>query len=142
MIIPCVTLIHLGWAFLIFFWSDLIGATPLALLTAAVQSWTAIEAILISSVVLATAAPLFKRSVTRVICFLPQQSVVTMSFSSSLIAVLSQQYADGVPRHFSFILADQLPILLGAVLHTYSLVRLARADESEESVNGGQARSL
>lgn len=129
MVIPCATLIHLGWAFLILFWNDLIGATPLALLTATARSWLALEAVLLSSVLFACISVFCSSSLIKLICLLPQQTIIGMSFISSLMAVITQQYADGVPRHFAFILADQLPILAGAVFHTYRVLRVSTSHE-------------
>lgn len=57
-----------------------------------------------------------------IIIGLPQQLLLMISAGSSLWAVLLSQYADGAPRHWAFIFADQLPAILAALCHTGALI--------------------
>jgi hypothetical protein len=55
---------------------------------------------------------------------LPQQGVLTFSAVSALYYVAVGHYGDGVPRSHLFILADQAPVILLALLHPWGLLRM------------------
>lgn len=52
---------------------------------------------------------------------LPQQFVLTLSMFSSMHAVYSGHFADGIPSLPTFILLDQMPSILAAVIHTFAI---------------------
>ena len=56
---------------------------------------------------------------------LPQQAIILASTAGALYAIETQHYADGVARPWTFILADQLPILLLAIFHTIAVFIVA-----------------
>lgn len=53
---------------------------------------------------------------------LPQQSALIISSQSAFKAVILSRYADGIPRPWDFILADQSPYLAAVVLYTATLI--------------------
>lgn len=56
----------------------------------------------------------------------PQQLLLFLSAGAGLHAAAAGHYADGVPRPWEFITADQLPVVLAAFLYTTALVSMAR----------------
>jgi hypothetical protein len=56
--------------------------------------------------------------------FVPQQVLLAIASLGALTAVYQGHYADGVVRPYSFILADQAPVILTLVLHTIAVVQL------------------
>jgi hypothetical protein len=54
--------------------------------------------------------------------FIPQQLTLFLSASSAIIAIYLSQYGDGVLRPHSFILTDQLPIILAAICHSVAII--------------------
>ncbi len=57
---------------------------------------------------------------------LPQQCVLLCSAGSGLLAAILGHYADGVARPWTFILADQLPAILIAILYTTAVIEIVR----------------
>lgn len=57
---------------------------------------------------------------------LPQQFALLVSAGGSVHAIITQQFADGVPRPLAFILCDQFPAILAAVFHTIALLGIQR----------------
>lgn len=57
---------------------------------------------------------------------LPQQFVLLCSAGSGFLATILGHYADGVARSWTFILADQLPSILIAVLYTTAVIEIVR----------------
>lgn len=60
-----------------------------------------------------------------IIALLPQQALLMMSSLAGIIAVWSNHYADGTVRIWSFILADQLPIILAGFLYSAVMFEIA-----------------
>ena len=116
-------LLHAIWGIFLLWSPDDIGATPLALLHIFLRNRTFESAIyLLAS--LGTVAML-SHWIPRhwsLLCGLPQQFLLMVSAGGSLWAVIIGQYADGVPRPWVFILADQLPAMLAALCHTGALL--------------------
>lgn len=57
---------------------------------------------------------------------IPQQTVLLISSIGSIVAVAHGMYADGVPRPWPFILADQLPIIVGGLYYFVVTIEVAR----------------
>jgi hypothetical protein len=57
----------------------------------------------------------------RVIALLPQQFVLMVSAGGALWAMYLGQFADGVQRSHEFLIADQSPAVIGAILHTVAI---------------------
>lgn len=52
---------------------------------------------------------------------LPQQTVLLLSAIGALGAMISGTFADGIVRSSAFLVADQAPVVVAAVLHTISI---------------------
>lgn len=63
---------------------------------------------------------------TSLLMLLPQQTLILVSLVTALTAMFNGTFADGVPRPHSFIIADQFPAVLIAILHVYSLLETFR----------------
>jgi hypothetical protein len=61
-------------------------------------------------------------SVFRIIVLLPQQFFLILAAIGASIAILNSQFADGVIRSQYFIGADQIPIVIATILHTFALL--------------------
>lgn len=73
-----------------------------------------------------------------VIFCMPQQFLLMMSASTAIRCVMRGSYADGVPRPWEFILADQLWVIVGMAVHTIVLLDLYVFAERETKWNGLQ----
>jgi hypothetical protein len=73
---------------------------------------------------LALGAILFKAApdLARTFALIPQQLLLYLAAWGGLQAVIAGHYADGVTRPHEFILSDQLPVMLLAVIHTLSII--------------------
>ena len=127
LIVLLVLCLHLTWAGLIAWTGRYIHSTPLAIVTQTLGSPHILALTLSLSCLLAVVGMFAQAALTRVICFVPQQTLVSMSFASAFGAVAAGQYADGVVRSFAFILSDQLPSMLVAVFHTIAIILLSKA---------------
>ena len=115
--------LHALWGILLLWRPTEIGATPLALVhlligSATVEAWIYLAAS-------ASTGFMLSGIVARqwgLLAGLPQQLLLMIGAGGSLWAVLLGQYADGVPRPWVFILADQLPAILTALFHTGALI--------------------
>lgn len=115
--------LHLIWGILILVIPQHIGATPLALFHNLIGI-PIIEGCVYITVALCTIIMLTcKLQYIYSLAFgLPQQIILIISACSSLLAVWNGHYADYVTRHWAFIFADQLPNILTAIIHTFSLI--------------------
>jgi hypothetical protein len=62
------------------------------------------------------------RGLSTVACMLPQQIVLLVAALSAWQAMRLATFADGVPRHHSFLIADQSPAMLAAAFHVGALL--------------------
>jgi hypothetical protein len=67
----------------------------------------------------------------RLTLLLPQQLLLYVAAWGGLQAVVNGHYADGVARPYEFILTDQLPLMLLAVVHTLSLIEFPWQGEGD-----------
>jgi hypothetical protein len=68
------------------------------------------------------AAFVFKKKIWTCIALMPQQAMLALSSLGSLIAILNEQFADGVERSRGFLLVDQCPILFLFVAHGWAVM--------------------
>lgn len=66
----------------------------------------------------------FRRKRRDIIWMLPQQLILMIAAGDSLHAIIAGRYGDGTVRPTLFILADQAPGVLVAILHSLALVSL------------------
>src|SRR5262249_2168789 len=57
----------------------------------------------------------------RLLALAPQQILLIVTAASALLAVGAHEYADQVPRPAIFILCDQYPRIMAAVIHSLSI---------------------
>lgn len=127
-IITFASLLHVGWAVLIMIDARACKATPVSILYSLAQGDRVfLVAILFVVAGLALAFLDFRlrqqvHEGILAMLLVPQQFVLWCSAGAGFVAVLHQQYADGVPRSWVHILADQLPVMLMALLYTVALL--------------------
>ncbi len=119
-ILYCI-LLHLSWAGIVYWDHDATGATAVNALFRIFGSIEALIVALITTSVLAIVA-LFTRVPWAVVLLSPQQSLLLISASGAIGAMVLSMFADGVIRPRAFIIADQMHIVLAAVGHAFAIV--------------------
>jgi NADH:ubiquinone oxidoreductase subunit K len=112
------------WAILLLFGKEVLYSTPASAI-AGLGQYGAAAVLFVSSLL----GVIGYRKSGLIETLLPQQAILMLSAAASLHASALSQYADGIPRPFLFIFADQLPTILAAVLHLVALLY-----ESRESI--------
>ena len=80
-------------------------------------------AIMIACAVLALCGIETKESIPRkFVCLAPQQFLLTWAALAAVECVLTGRYADGTPRPRMFILADQIQLIIPALLHAVAVI--------------------
>ena len=123
-IILYVVMLHLMWAICIFYDVSALDATPLSPLGHAFGTSYKVILILIGVSGLSVAG-LLPPTPSTILLLMPQQAILVMCASSSVLAAVSASYADGTLRPVAFIAADQAAIILVAIVHMFAIVRLA-----------------
>ena len=72
-----------------------------------------------------------RRKVETLILLLPLLLLLWVSAGGSFRAIWLGQFADGVKRPHSFILADQMPVILMAIFYTWAMGLILRYGEDE-----------
>ena len=62
-----------------------------------------------------------KADLLGLLLYVPQQTAMLCSSGSAFIAIITQKFADGVVRPWSFITNDQIPYLLLGIFHSFAL---------------------
>lgn len=131
-VIVIVSFLHVAW-------SVLLGINPAAGHATPVQPVTdvcggrygAIAALGVTSALALGAAwqhrRLQDRSWLRALALVPQQFLLLVSATGGITAAVLGHYADGTVRPWPFILGDQLPVVLVAVLYTTAILAVGRA---------------
>ncbi len=120
-----VAVVHVVWAAMIPLWPVSLGATPIhGFVSVGNANPLVVSSLLLVSSGLALVSFLSPNASANVIVLLvlPQQAALFITMFGGLAAVLQSHYADGVPRPWPFILADQLPAILLAVAHLAGIV--------------------
>lgn len=121
LIVLCATTLHVGWAINLAIDDHAWGATPLSALI-----WFGrIGAIvtLVSVGGLAIWSSWIYDSWWRLALLWPQQGLLFMSSGAAIQSMWSGHYADGVARPHAFVVSDQLPTCLIAVMHLVAVFR-------------------
>lgn len=129
-IIGATSLLHLGWGILLCISAEAGKSTPVDIFFRFLNRPTIVVLFLGVSLL----AILFLRlrlgqtinARYLSLLLLPQQFVLLCSAGSGILATILGHYADGVARSWTFILADQLPSILIAVLYTTALIEIVR----------------
>lgn len=64
------------------------------------------------------------RRIATVACMLPQQFILFIAAYGAIDSMVIGQFADGVARPISFLLADQCPAILATIGHTIAILAL------------------
>ena len=123
-LVLCGIAVHLGWAFLLLISAEPLHTTPMAATPFRHNQYVgaAIYAFAAGCAVVPFIWDWIDASWLGLYCCLPQQFLLMYSAGSASLCVLRGMYADGVPRPWEFILADQLWVILSMLLHSASLV--------------------
>ena len=114
--------VHGLWGVIILFDSNALNCTPIATSPLHHSQWLA------GTVYLTATALAIWHMIVEDIGFvallkvLPQQTLLMSSAAGAIVCVLNGHYADGVPRDWGFILADQLWNIVGMIGHTLALI--------------------
>lgn len=122
------SLLHLVWAGLLFSSEGAGYSTPVAVLLKVFGGEVRAGIVLLAVSVAAMWYPFRQYEVSaRAIAatLIPQQIILLISAGGALWAVLQGHYADGVIRPFAFILSDQLPSILLALIYTATVLEAA-----------------
>ena len=125
LIILYAVLMHLTWAFSLAFDPSGIGATAVASVNH-VFPYPYLIDVLFFVALLAFAGLFAKRARLAALAMVPQQFVLCVSAGGALHTILIGAYADGIQRPTGFLVNDQLPAILAALLHTLAIWRVAR----------------
>lgn len=68
---------------------------------------------------------LSRPSLGKVFLLVPQQLVLGVSAAGALHAMAASQFADGVVRSQTFLIADQSPVVLALLIHSATIMYLA-----------------
>ena len=111
-------LLHVAWGLLLFASESPLGVTAIHSLPGG--RWV-VATVCFAVGVLALAGHLL-REPWRTWAWMPQQLTLLLSAVNAIQCVVSGTFADGVVRPWAFILADQLPSILAAALHTVAVL--------------------
>ena len=124
LIILYAVILHLSWGVLLLLDDSAGWATAVHSVLVWLGSTYATAAVMFA-VAIAAVAGLHRRlahSLWGVGLMLPQQAVLFMSAVGAIQAMALSSFADGVVRPNPFIIADQLPAVLIAILHTIGIL--------------------
>jgi hypothetical protein len=100
-----------------------LGATPLGPFRPA-PAWVTGAVLLTVTAMAVAGLTRHVPSRTSLLLLLPQQGVLMLSALSASTAIAGAAYADGVIRSRYFIGADQAPMVLTVILHTFALIEM------------------
>lgn len=125
-IVMAAIIVHSSWATILLFGDAPLNTTPMGELKQWINGNRWIAAFIYGLASLIAAIPIFNRKLDTkligVICCVPQQILMMLSAFTALYCVMRGSYFDGVPRDWTFILADQLWGIVGMTMHTLSLI--------------------
>jgi hypothetical protein len=79
-----------------------------------------------SVALLAIVGLFYEKGLMKPLCLLPQQFIMLLSAGGSIWAMWLGQFADGIQRSHEFLIADQSPSVIAAILHTFAIILIAR----------------
>ncbi len=115
-------LLYLFWGIILLFSPNAMGATVMGIFKDNNISNISLSFIFICSALMTFFGLFLKNSVMSLIFCFPQQLLLLFNSLSCVVCIFKQQYADGVERSFSFILADQIPFVLATFIHFMALL--------------------
>ena len=122
--------VHMGWGAMLMVSDAPTGTTPINWLAELITVHRALGMLFIGVGLASAYGLLYARNTREMVAWAwPQQTVLMLTSFSALTAIVSGEYADGVPRPHLFILADQLPSLTIVVFHTAALLEVGRSQQ-------------
>ncbi len=137
-VVAYASLLHFIWAFLLLLDDRAQGSTPVSIISKVCGGPVRSAVVLAVFGTMAIVFPFLKHRVSNAqlaVLLIPQQMLLILSAGAGLTAVVRSSYADGVVRAASFILADQLPSILLAILYTAVVVEASFHAPTEEEVD-------
>ncbi len=125
LIIIYAILLHLTWAAALLYDPAAGNATAVHTFLSFVSPEFAVATYIIVADV-AIFGLVYKKSIIKPLCMLPQQFIMMVSAGGALWAMWLGQFADGVQRSHAFLIADQMPAVIAAILHTYAIIKIAK----------------
>jgi hypothetical protein len=133
-VIGLVSFMYAAWAVLLVWLPGSGRATPVSPLSSLLSYRAAAVAVFLGAVVLAQAAMWFHFHPRHallpdrflVLALLPQQFLLLVSAFGGIRAAALGHYPDGTVRPWQFIMADQLPVILLALIYTTAMVAMGR----------------
>lgn len=132
-IVLLASLLHLAWAVLLL-WSPTAGrSTPVAIIVRICGGQYRTAFVLATFAIVAMVFPFIRYRITNRMMaglLIPQQILLFFSAGAGVLATVRETYADGVVRGWPFILSDQLPVILTALLYTVAVLEAASVNEA------------
>lgn len=135
--IGLVSFMYVAWAVLLISLPAAAHATPVSPIATLLGGRIVTIAILLGAAVLAQGAVWFHRRRTLldhllILALIPQQLLLLVSAFGGIRAAVDGHYADGTVRPWQFIVADQLPVILLALVYTTAMLAMSRVQEGHE----------
>jgi hypothetical protein len=128
------SLLHLAWAVLLLVSPTAGYSTPVAIITRVCGGPYRSAFVLATVAGVAMVFPFIRYRLTNrmmAALLIPQQLLLFMSAGAGLWAAVRETYADGVVRGWPFILSDQLPVILLALLYTVAVLEASAIGKNE-----------
>lgn len=115
---------HVAWGVLLLVDQSPGGVTSIARLQRIVPGMWLPVLLLVVALSAVWGAVLGRGSRTGLVLMLPQQMVLVSSMIGAMVSIVTEQFADGVVRPWTFLLADQGVRIWIAVAHTLAILEL------------------
>ena len=139
-VIGLTSLMFVAWSVLLIWLPAAVLATPVSPLASLFGSRALVIAVLLAAALLAQSAIVLHRFPQRrlipawllILALSPQQLLLLISAFGGIRAAVDGHYADGTVRPWQFIVADQLPVILLALIYTAAMLAAGRVQEGHE----------
>jgi hypothetical protein len=132
-VVALVSFMFALWAVLLISSGKAAHANPVSPVVAFTGGWEIATGVLLAAAVPAQPVVWLPRRASRwpswllLLALTPQQLVLLISAVGGIHAAAAGHYADGTVRPWQFIVTDQLPVILLAIIYTVAVLRLAAA---------------
>lgn len=117
--------LHWLWSLIILFDQSALSTTPINAIFRHVHSQNGV-ALIFATVAFLAFLGNFARTPMLILLLVPQQIILLFTASGAIEAVWIAQYADGIFRPRTFLLADQANSIIAAIGHTAAIMAHAR----------------
>lgn len=115
-------ILHMVRGVLLMTSNEPIHGTSLSVMLEIVHSQFILGLTLFAVGLLSAASFTMKRCSLSLCLILPQQFILVVSALASTIAIFNGHFADGVEHSWALMAIDQLPIIILAIMHTFSIM--------------------